>query len=133
MLLEDNNLKIVNIIEYFDELKNVDKVRLAIYILENKNFNIDYNVNNIINKLKIVMSDLDPDYNKVIVNFSKYKNLVLLSSKYMELDIEDKKRCLIELLFNIYESDFEDKYINELINNNLDVYNFAYLSNVSVK
>ena len=35
MLLSDNTKKVVDLIHQFDNLSNIDKVRLAIYLLEN--------------------------------------------------------------------------------------------------
>ena len=49
MLLENNTNKVINLIYQFDDLSNIDKVRLAIYLLENKNFNVNFNIENIIN------------------------------------------------------------------------------------
>ena len=40
MLLENNTNKVINLIYQFDDLSNIDKVRLAIYLLENKYFNV---------------------------------------------------------------------------------------------
>ena len=37
MLLENNTKKVINLIHQFDNLSDIDKVRLAIYLLEHKN------------------------------------------------------------------------------------------------
>lgn len=125
MLLESNSLKVYNIIKYYDDLKNIDKVRLAIHILENKEYLTDYNIDNIIKTLQQVLVILDPGYNNTITNFSKYKNLMILLAKNMDLDYNDKKRLSVELLFNIYETDFNDE-INQYIRDNLTIYEFCY-------
>jgi hypothetical protein len=75
--------------------------------------------------LKQVLSILDPNYTKVITNFSKYKHLLFFPAKYLELT-EKKKHFSIEMIFNIYETDFKDKVINDEINNNLLVYDYSY-------
>ena len=72
------------------------------------------------------MNKLDPSYSKTIVNFSKYKHLLFLSAKYLELTDIEKKKFTIEMLFNIYETDFKDKIINKEINNHLYVYDYCY-------
>lgn len=74
--------------------------------------------------LKEVLNKLDPSYSKTIINFAKYKNLLFLSAKYLEL--AEKKNFSIEMLFNIFESDFKDKVINKEINKHLYVYNYCY-------
>ena len=126
MLLESNTKKVIDLIHQFDNLSDIDKIRLAIYLLENKNFNVDFNVRDMIILLKQVLSILDPNYTKVITNFSKYKHLLFFSAKYLELTEKEKKHFSIEMLFNIYETDFKDKVINNEINNNLLVYDYCY-------
>ena len=122
MLLESNTKKVINLIHQFDNLDDIDKIRLAIYLLENKNFN----VRDMIILLKQVLSALDPSYTKVVTNFSKYKHLLFFSAKYLELTEKEKKHFSIEMIFNIYETGFKDKIINEEINKHLLVYDYSY-------
>ena len=75
--------------------------------------------------LKEILNKLEPSYSKTIVNF-KYKHLLFLSAKYLELDSIEKKKFSIEMLFNIYETDFKDKNINKEINKHLYVYDYCY-------
>ena len=126
MLLESNTKKVINLIHQFDNLSDNDKVRLAIYLLENKNFKVDFNVRDMIILLKQILSILDPNYIKVITNFSKYKHLLFFAAKYLELTENEKKHFSIEMIFNIYETDFKNKVVNEEINNNLLVYDYCY-------
>ena len=126
MLLENNSIKVIDLIHQFDNLSDIDKIRLAIYLLENKNFSVDFNVRDMIILLKQILSILDPNYTKVITNFSIYKNLFFFSAKYLELTEKEKKHFSIEMIFNIYENDFRDKIINDEINNHLLVYDYSY-------
>ncbi len=126
MLLDKNTEKVIDLLDMYDILSNIDKIRLAIYLLENKNFDINFNIKDIIILLKEVLNKLDPSYSKTIVNFAKYKNLLFLSAKYLELTEKEKKNFSIEMLFNIFETDFKDKVINKEINKHLDVYDYCY-------
>lgn len=126
MLLESNTKKVIVLVHQFDNLSDIDKVRLAINLLENKNFNVDFNVRDMIILLKQILSILDPNYTKVITNFSKYKHLLFFSAKYLELTEKEKKHFSIEMIFNIYETDFKNTVINNEINNNLLVYDYCY-------
>jgi len=126
VLLDKNSEKVIDLIQKYDNLSDIDKIRLAIYLLENKNFSVDFNVRDMIILLKQVLSVLDPSYTKVITNFSKYKHLLFFSAKYLELFEKEKKHFSIEMIFNIYENDFKDEIINEEINNNLLVYDYCY-------
>ena len=127
MLLDKNSEKVIDLIQKYDNLSDIDKIRLAIYLLENKNFNVDFNVRDMIILLKQVLSVLYPSYTKVITNFSKYKHLLFFSDKYLELDEIEKKHFSIEMIFNIYETDFKNKDINYEINKNLLVYDYGYV------
>lgn len=126
MLLDNNTKKVFDLIDMYDNLSNIDKVRLAIYLLENKNFYINFNIKDIIILLKEILNKLDPSYSKNIVNFAKYKHLLLFSAKYLELAEKEKKNFTIEMLFNLFETDFKDKIINKEINKHLNVYDYCY-------
>ena len=126
MLLDNNTDKVIDLLDMYDNLSNTDKIRLAIYLLENKNFDINFNIKDMIILLKEVLNKLDPSYSKTIVNFAKYKNLLFLSAKYLELTEKEKKNFSIEMLFNIFETDFKDKIINREINKHLYVYDYCY-------
>ncbi len=126
MLLDNNTNKVIDLLDMFDDLNNIDKIRLAIYLLENKNFKINYNIKDMIIILKKVLNKLDPNYTQTIVNFAKYKHILFLSAKYLELNLKEKKKFTIEMLFNIFETDFKDKAINKEINKHLYVYDYCY-------
>ena len=126
MLLDNNTKKVFDLIDIYDNLSNIDKVRLAIYLLENKNFYINFNIKDIIILLKEVLNKLDSSNSKNIVNFAKYKHLLLFSAKYLELTEKEKKNFTIEMLFNLFETDFKDKIINKEINKHLNVYDYCY-------
>lgn len=126
MLLDKNSEKVIDLIQKYDNLSDIDKIRLAIYLLENKNFSVNFNVRDMIILLKQVLSALDPSYTKVVTNFSKYKHLLFFSAKYLELTEKEKKYFSIEMIFNIYETVFKDKIINEEINKHLLVYDYSY-------
>ena len=126
MLLDKNSKKVIDLIQKYDNLSDIDKIRLAIYLLENKNFNVNFNVRDMIILLKQVLNVLDPNYTKVITNFSKYKHLLFFSAKYLELTEKEKKLFSVEMIFNIYETNFNNNVINEEINNNLLVYDYYY-------
>lgn len=130
MLLDDNTEKVIDLVKKFDDLKDIDKIRLAIQILEDLGFTPTYNINNFIKLLKNVLLILDPESKNVITNFAKYKNLLFISAKYMELSLEEKKKFSVEMLFNIFQYDFKNAEINTKINEQLNVYDYCYSLNV---
>ncbi len=129
MLLE-NTEKVMNLVDMVDDLKGVDKIRLTIHLLEDLGFTPNYDINSFIKILKEVLLILGPDSKKVVTNFSKYKKLLFISAKYMELSLEEKKKFSVEMLFNIFEYDFKNEEINTKINQHLNVYDYCYSLNV---
>lgn len=125
MLLDNNTEKVMNLVDMMDNLKDIDKVRLAIHIFEDLGFTPNYDIKDIITLLNNILEQLDPNTKKVITNFSKYQNLIFITSKYMELEIEEKERFSVEILFNIFQYDFKNKKINEIANQ-LNVYEYYY-------
>lgn len=130
MLLDNNTEKVINLLNMYDYLKDVDKIRLTIHLLEDLGFKPTYDINNYIKLLKNVLLILDPESKNVIANFAKYKNLLFISAKYMELSLLEKKKFSVEMLFNIFQYDFKNEEINNKINEQLNVYDYCYLLNV---
>ena len=128
MLLENNTERVMNLVDIIDDLNGINKVRLPIHILEENCFSTKYD-ESFIRLLKEVLEILDPDYKKVITNFAKYKNLLFISAKYMKLSLLEKQKFLVELLFKIFQYDFNDEEINIIINQKLNVYDYYYSLN----
>ena len=130
MLLENNTERVMNLVDRIDDLNGIDKVRLAIHLLENLGFTPNYDINNFIKLLKNVLLILDPESKNVIINFAKYKNLLFISAKYMELSTLEKQKFSVEMLFNIFQYNFKNQEINTKINEQLNVYDYCYSLNV---
>lgn len=129
MLLENNTERVMKLVDMVGDLNGIDKVKLAIHILEESNFSTNYD-ENFIRLLKEVLEILNPNYKKVITNFAKYKNLLFISAKYMELSTLEKQKFLVEILFNIFQYDFKNEEINTKINQELNVYDYFYSLNI---
>lgn len=129
MLLENSTERVMNLVEMIDNLKGIDKVRLAIHLLEESYFSTKYD-EEFITLLKEVLRILDPDSKKVITNFAKYKNLLFISARYMELSLLEKQKFSVEMLFNIFQYDFKNEEINTKINQELNIYDYYYSLNI---
>lgn len=125
LLLDSNSKELFQLLIYFDDLSNIDKIKLAISLIEDSGFNLEIE-KVILYYLKKVLSMLDDNYNKSLTNLTRNKILIFFLAKYMEFSKEDKKHFLIEVLFNIYSTNFGNIGINEVINNNLNVYEYYY-------
>ena len=128
MLLDNNTEKVIDLVNMFDDLNDIDKIRLAIHLLEDLEFIPTYDINNFIKLLKNILLILDPESKNVITNFAKYKNLLFISAKYMELSLLEKQK--FSMLFNIFQYDFKNHEINSKINEQLNVYDYCYSLNV---
>ena len=106
------------------------KFTYTIHLLENLGFVPNYDINNFIKILKNVLLILEPESKKVITNFAKYDNLLFISAKYMELSELEKKKFSVELLFNIFQYNFKNENVNNIINKNLNVYDYCYSLNI---
>ena len=130
MLLSNNTENVITLVNMVDKLSGIDKVRLAIHLFENLGFVPNYNIDNFIKLFQEVLLILDPNFKKLITNFAKYKNLLFISTKYMELSLLEKQRFSVEMLFNIFQYDFNNNEINTKVNNQLNVYDYYYSLNI---
>ena len=131
MLLDSNTEKVINLALMIDDLKGIDKVRLAIHLLEQSYFFTKYD-EDFIRLLKEVLEILDSNSKKVITNFAKYTNLLYISAKYMELSLLEKQKFSVKMLFNIFQYDFKNEVINSKINQQLNVYYYYYYYSLNV-
>ena len=129
MLLDNNTEKVIHLARMLDDLNGIDKIRLAIHIFESLGFTTNYDIQRILKLLQEVLEIIEPNSKNKIINFSKYKNLLFISAKYMELSIEEKQKFSVELLFNIFQYDFKNEEINTIINQELNVYEYYYSLN----
>ena len=130
MLLDNNTERVINLVDVIDNFTGVDKIRLAIHIFENLGFSTNYDIQEIKKLLQEILGIIEPNYKKIITNFSKYKNLLFISAKYKELSLLEKQKFSVEMLFNIFQHDYKNEEINTKINQQLNVYDYCYSLNV---
>ena len=130
MLLSNNTENVITLVNMVDKLSGIDKVRLAINLFENLGFVPNYNIDNFIKLFQEVLLILDPNSKKLITNSAKYNNLLFISAKYMELSLLEKQKFSVEMLFNIFQYDFNHNEINTKVNNQLNVYDYYYSLNI---
>ena len=97
-------MKTLEILRCFKQLCGVDKLRLAIYLLESKYLHLDIDKARKIQKLEERLIKLDSTYATTITNFSKYKYLTFLSAMFMELSDYNKNILVTEMLEEIYKT-----------------------------
>ena len=94
-------MKTIEILGYFKKLCEVDKLRLAINLLESPYLHLDIDKAKEIQALEKRLVELGYE---TIFNYNENKYLVYLSAKWMELPEYDKGILVIEILKNIYKN-----------------------------
>ena len=98
MILNYKSMKTLEILKCFKRLDEIDKLRLAIHLLESKYLHLDIDKNKEIQQLEKRLIELDSSYATTITNFSKYKVLTFLSAMFMELSEYNKNILVTEIL-----------------------------------
>jgi len=102
-ILNFKTMKTIEILGCFKKLCEVDKLRLAIHLLESKYLHLDIDKDEHIRKLEVKLIALNDSYNSV-TNFNEYKYLTYLSAMFMELSEYDKNALVLDMLENIYNT-----------------------------
>ena len=76
-----------------------DKLRLGICLTISDWANILYNRNEIYKKFDIMLKEVDEEYRTTIINFAKYKLVMFVMAKIMEMTKEEQNQTAM-YLFN---------------------------------
>ena len=96
------NTKINDVISIIKNMDIKDKLRLAICMSPSKWSGLIYNTKENNDKFDSMLKDIDEEYRTTLIDFSKYKLVMLAMSKLIEMDtIEQNKIALY--LFNIIQ------------------------------
>jgi len=98
VILNYKSMKTLEISRHFKELREIDKLRFAIHLLESKYLHLDIDKGKEIQRLEKRLIELDNSYATIITNFSNYKYLTFLSAMFMELSEYNKNILVIEML-----------------------------------
>ena len=76
-----------------------DKLRLAICMSQSKWSGLLYNTKEFYEKFDSMLKDIDEEYRTTLTDFSKYKLLMFIMSKLMEMDTTEQNKIAL-YLFN---------------------------------
>ena len=79
-----------------------DKLRLAICISQSKWSGLIYNTKDNYEKFDTMLKELDEEYRTTLVNFSKYKFVMLAMASLMEMETTEQNKVVLYLYNNIY-------------------------------
>ena len=96
--MEENKVK--NVINIIKDMNTKDKLRLGICLTTSNWANILYNKTEMYEKFDTMLKEVDEEYRTTLINFAKYKLVMFVMAKLMEMEtIEQNKVALY--LFNI--------------------------------
>ena len=94
--------KVNKVIEIINEMDIKDKLRLAICISQSKWSGLIYNTKDNYEKFDTMLKELDEEYRTTLVNFSKYKFVMLAMASLMEMETTEQNKVVLYLYNNIY-------------------------------
>ena len=93
--MEQEKVKyLINIINNMD-IK--DKLRLAICMSQSKWSGLIYNTKENYEKFDSMLKDIDEEYRTTLINFGKYKLVMFVMAKLMEMDTMEQNKVVLYL------------------------------------
>ena len=93
--------KVENVINIIKDMNIKDKLRLGICLSTNYWANILYNKTEMYEKFDTILKEVDEEYRTTLINFSKYKLVMFVMAKIMEMTIEQQNQIVLYLYNNI--------------------------------
>ena len=91
--------KVKYLIDMINNMDIKDKLRLAICMSQSKWSGLLYNTKEFYEKFDSMLKDIDEEYRTTLTDFSKYKLLMFIMSKLMEMDTTEQNKIAL-YLFN---------------------------------
>ena len=93
--------KVEYVINIIKDMNIKDKLRLGICLSTNYWANILYNKTEMYEKFDTILKEVDEEYRTTLINFSKYKLVMFVMAKIMEMTIEQQNQIVLYLYNNI--------------------------------
>ena len=95
--MEEN--KAENVINIIKDMDKKDKLRLGICLSTSSWTNILYNKTEMYEKFDTMLKEVDEEYRTTIINFAKYKLVMFVMAKLIEMDTTEQNKVAL-YLFN---------------------------------
>lgn len=93
--------KVEYVINIIKDMNIKDKLRLGICLSTNYWANILYNKTEMYEKFDTILKEVDEEYRTTLINFAKYKLVMFVMAKIMEMTIEQQNQIVLYLYNNI--------------------------------
>ena len=97
--MEEN--KAENVINIIKDMDKKDKLRLGICLSTSSWTNILYNKTEMYEKFDTMLKEVDEEYRTTLINFAKYKLVMITMAKIMEMTKEGQNQTVLFLFNNI--------------------------------
>lgn len=95
------NEKVKYLIDMINEMDIKDKLRLAICMSQSKWSSLIYNTKENLEKFDSMLKDIDEEYRTTLINFGKYKLVMFVMAKLMEMETTEQNEVALYLFNNI--------------------------------
>ncbi len=95
------NEKVKYLIDMMNDMDLINKLRLAICMSQDKWSGLRYNTKENYNKFNNMLKSLDEEYRTTHINMAKYKNIMFIEAKLMEIPTELQNQVALYLFNNI--------------------------------
>ena len=93
--------KVKNVINIIKDMEIKDKLRLGICLSTSDWSNILYNKTEMYEKFDTMLKEVDEEYRTTIINFAKYKLVIFVMAKFMEMDWAEQNKVTLYLFNSI--------------------------------
>lgn len=95
------NDKVKYLIDMIDNMDIKDKLRLAICMSQSEWTGLIYNTKDNYEKFDSLLKSIDEKYRTTIINFGKYKLVMFVMAKLMEMGVTEQNKVALYLFNNI--------------------------------
>ena len=93
--------KVNNVIEIINKMDIKDKLRLAICINQSEWSGPIYNTKDNYEKFDSMLKDIDEEYRTTLINFGKYKIVMFVMAKLIEMETTEQNKVALYLFNNV--------------------------------
>ncbi len=95
------NEKVKYLVNIINNMSLKDKLRLGICLSTSNWSNILYNITEMYDKFDTMLKEVNEEYRTTIINFAKYKLVMFVMAKIMEIEDVEKNKVVLYLINNI--------------------------------
>ena len=94
------NQKVKYLIDIINNMDLKDKLRLAIYMSEDKWSGLKYNTKEFYEKFDNMLKEIDEEYRTSLINIQKYHIVIFAMAKLMEMESTEQNQVSLYLFNN---------------------------------